>query len=427
MWARQMSWGIRHGCMLVFVCCALSCGSRPATAPRARTIAAVPQVMTDRFPHAAHTRDLKCEDCHDPANVASGKVARPGTNQHAPCDDGKCHKAEFEKEPGPICRVCHDHVDARVQGDSPLKSYPDTGIVQALASTFSHRMHLNKGKMEDAAGHHVSCTDCHTRDATTRDPVLPGHAQCVVCHAKIESLPMTKCGGCHLQRNVEIKRGRIFITGDLTFHHATHEVDKTGAPVACTTCHSDVDRSSSREDMAVPAMERCAQCHEDSRRSPERVRMENCKTCHAAIASGVAPLDHQVTGALPSDHTIEFRRDHDREASAPNANCRFCHQELSGKKEDSCFQCHNVMRPRDHVMAFRDDHGREAEADGKRCATCHAPETCAACHSIPPPSHTPLAQFRLGGHAAQARFGLTACLTCHTYEQTCSQCHRGAR
>ena len=95
-------------------------------------------------------------------------------------------------------------------------------------------------------------------------------------------------------------------------------------------------------------MERCAQCHEDSRRSPARVRMENCRTCHATIASGAAPLDHMVTGALPTDHTIEFRRDHARQAVADNANCRFCHQELSGRKEDSCFQCHNVMRPRDH-------------------------------------------------------------------------------
>ena len=36
-------------------------------------------------------------------------------------------------------------------------------------------------------------------------------------------------------------------------------------------------------------------------------------------------------------------------------------------------------------------------------------------------------EFRLGGHAQQARFGLTACLTCHTFETTCAQCHRGTR
>jgi hypothetical protein len=98
-----------------------------------------------------------------------------------------------------------------------------------------------------------------------------------------------------------------------------------------------------------------------------------------------------------------------------------------GAAEDNCFQCHQVMKPRDHNLMFRDDHGREAQVDSTRCATCHAPETCAACHSIPPRSHTPIADFRLGGHAEQARFGLTQCLTCHTYETTCAKCHRGTR
>jgi hypothetical protein len=400
----------------------------------------VPVVENDRFPHAAHTsnapgihdwqgRGLRCEDCHDAANVVTGKLARPGLAQHAPCDD--CHKAEFEKPPGPLCRVCHTSVDPTMKGASPLVAYPSRGIVQALASTFAHRVHLDRGRMEAATGHHVSCSDCHARDAKSRDPLLPGHAACLGCHesnARVKAaLPMTKCGGCHLQRDVEIQRGRIFITGDLTFAHSSHEVDRTGAPVPCTTCHDNVDQSSSRNDMAVPSMERCAQCHDDSRRSPDRVRMRNCRTCHSQITSGEAPLDHGVSGAVPADHTLAFRHDHAAQAVADNANCRFCHQELSGRKEDSCFQCHAVMRPQDHNLMFRDDHGREAEADGRRCATCHTPETCAGCHAIPPPSHTPIDQFRSGGHAQQARFGLTACLTCHTFEDTCSQCHRGRR
>ena len=432
-----MKWLRGYTCALALVLWAMSCGSRATPTSRVLT---VPVVETDRFPHAAHTGDapairnwqghgLRCEDCHDAANVIAGKLARPGLAEHAPCDD--CHKAEFEKPPGPLCRVCHTSVDPTTKDASPLKAYPDTGIVQALAATFSHRVHLDRGRMEDATGHHVGCTDCHARDAQSRDPMLPGHAACVSCHegnAKVKAaLPMTRCAACHPQRAVEIKRGRIFITGDLTFAHATHEVDRTGAPVPCSTCHDKVDQSASREDMAVPAMERCAQCHEDARRSPDRVRMENCHTCHTQIVSGQAPLDHSVTGSLPSDHTIAFRRDHAAQAIADNANCRFCHQELSGRKEDSCFQCHQVMRPRDHNLAFRDDHGRDAEADSKRCSTCHAPETCAACHSVPPPSHTPIDQFRLGGHAQQARFDLTGCLTCHTFEDTCSQCHRGKR
>ena len=48
-----------------------------------------------------------------PPSVKAGVVARPGgaTNgpsiqQHAPCDS--CHKDEFAKPPGPLCKVCHD-------------------------------------------------------------------------------------------------------------------------------------------------------------------------------------------------------------------------------------------------------------------------------------------------------------------------------
>ena len=428
--------GLRWCYALLALAWAVGCGSRPASPTRASR---VPVVETDRFPHAAHTsnapgiagwkgRGLRCEDCHSADDVRTGKIARPGRDQHAPCDD--CHKAEFEKVPGPLCKVCHTSVDPMHSDASPLKPYPGGGMVVSLASTFSHRLHLDAGKMEDATGHHVSCTDCHARDAQG-DPQVPGHAACLSCHeqnpAVRSRLPMGKCAGCHLQRNVEIKRGRIFITGDLRFHHATHEVDRTGAPVPCATCHSGVADSSSREDMAVPSMERCAQCHEDSRKSPNRVRMANCAVCHASITSGSPPTDHMVSGAMPSDHTLEFRHDHAAQAMSPDSNCRFCHQELSGRREDSCFQCHQVMRPHDHDLAFRDDHGREAEADGKRCATCHAPETCAACHSVPPPSHTPIDEFRLGGHAQQARMNLSACLTCHTYQDTCSQCHRGAR
>ena len=402
-------------------------------------------VDTDRFPHGVHTSDkpeirswhgrgLGCADCHSAAAVIKGEIARPGTNQHAPCDD--CHKAEFGKPPGPLCKVCHTSVDPMRRGASPLQAYPERGATQTLASVFSHRLHLDAGKMEGATGSHVACGDCHERNPETRDPMVPGHKACARCHeasAPVKAkLAMDNCAGCHPQRNVELTRGRLLITGDLRFHHATHQTDKTGAQVACTTCHQGVDESSSREQMSVPAMVRCAQCHEDSARSPDRVRMSNCNVCHAAIDAGTPPSSHMVGGAggggaKPADHTLLFRKHHADQAAARDANCRFCHQEVSGAKEDSCFQCHQVMKPRDHSLMFRDDHGREAQADGTRCASCHAPETCAACHAVPPRSHTPIAEFRQGGHAEQARFGLTSCLTCHTFEDTCSKCHRGTR
>lgn len=434
---------------VVFVLWVLvACGGSTSKSTPARTEKAHGSIAvdTDRFPHALHTGDkpeirtwqgrgLGCVDCHSAAAVIKGEVARPGTNEHAPCDD--CHKAEFAKPPGPLCKVCHTSVDPMKTGASPLQSYPERGATRALASVFSHRSHLDATAMEGKTGSHVACGDCHERDPQTRDPMVPGHKACARCHeasAPVKAkLPMERCAGCHPQHDVDVTRGRLLITRDLRFQHAAHETDKTGAPVACTTCHAGIEDSTSRDQVSVPAMVRCAQCHEDSARSPDRVRMSNCNVCHAAIDSGTPPANHLVGGAAsgatsrPADHTLLFRKNHADQAAAPEANCRFCHQELSGAKEDSCFQCHQVMKPRDHNLMFRDDHGREAQAEGQRCASCHAPETCAACHAVPPRSHTPLGEFRQGGHAEQARFGLTACLTCHTFEDTCAKCHRGTR
>jgi hypothetical protein len=447
---RRLGRGLGLCVGLVVIAAVAACGSSKSTATQGKknkrgSIA----VDTDRFPHGVHTGDkpeirnwqgrgLACADCHDPKAVVEGKVSRPGTQQHSPCDD--CHKAEFGKPPGKLCKVCHQEVNPFEKGKSPLQSYPERGTSQTLASTFSHKLHLDADKMDSAAGSHVACGDCHIRNDQTRDPELPGHAQCARCHEQVENvkntLPMEKCDGCHPKTDVALTRGRQWIVGDLQFHHATHEKDLAGNSVKCETCHTTVKDSKNRKQMSIPAMERCAQCHEDSSRSPDRVRMANCGTCHSAIDAGTPPTDHLIMAgvgaaggmqARPTDHTLHFRKHHSEQAAAKDAACRFCHTEVTGAKEDSCFQCHQLMRPQDHNLMFRDDHGRDAQTDADRCANCHAPEYCVGCHSIPPRSHTPLGEFRGGGHAELARFGLSSCLTCHTFEETCIKCHRGSR
>ena len=411
--------------------------------------------MTDRFRHETHPsndprfakfnggKGLGCSDCHDAANVIAGKVARPGERDHAPCDDELCHRKEFAKPPGKYCQPCHTRVDPTREHAAPLQNYPERGTTQVLAATFSHKKHLDKGAIEDANAPHTKCETCHERN-DAKDPILPGHAQCAPCHEQIAGakakLPMSNCTGCHPKQNVNLHRGRLLITKDLKFSHATHVTDGQGKSVPCVACHDRVADASTRTENKVPTMERCAQCHEDSTRTPDRVRIANCGVCHTVASVGGdlanAPANHRggAKGQRPDDHTLDFRRHHGERAAAKDAQCSRCHQhqdqapgEVTGNTEDSCFQCHQVMRPRDHNLMFREDHGRSAQADATRCAQCHTPETCVACHSVPPRSHTPLAEFRLGGHAQQARFGLTACLTCHTYETTCAQCHRGTR
>jgi hypothetical protein len=396
---------------------------------------------SDRFPHGLHTGDdarirgyqgrgLACTDCHPQQAVLAGEHARPGKNDHAPCDE--CHKEEFYKPPGKFCLNCHTEINAKVKGATKLQPYPERGFQRVLASKFSHRLHLDSVAMDGAVGFHVSCTDCHTRDADSRDPELPGHEQCARCHveekAANQKVGMDQCASCHPQRDVGLARGRIFIKGDLIFEHATHENDKNGAPIRCDTCHEDIPRSRSVDDASVPAMQRCAICHEDSSKTPERVRIARCEVCHTTIAAGSAPRSHLVGKAVPEDHTLEFRQNHGDAAKSKDARCAFCHDGLSGSSRDSCFQCHQLMKPRDHNLGWREDsHGREAASDRDRCQTCHTADWCTACHSVTPRSHQPLGEFSQGGHAQAARFDLSSCFACHTFEDTCSRCHRGIR
>lgn len=396
---------------------------------------------SDRFPHSLHTGDnerirsykgrgLMCTDCHPAEAVVKGEYARPGLNQHSPCDD--CHADEFFKPPGKFCKNCHTDINPLVKGATKMQPYPERGFRRVLASKFSHRMHLDTGDMDSEVGFHVSCNDCHLRDPKSKDPRLPGHKQCARCHAKKkkarEAVNMSDCKACHPQRDVELVRGRIFIKRDLIFAHSDHVKDRAGAAINCDTCHSDVRRSRSAEDVSVPRMQRCATCHEDSHKTPERVRISRCETCHQTIDSGSPPANHLVGKGLPESHTVEFRTNHGEQARSKDANCRFCHEGLTDSTRDTCFQCHQLMRPRDHNLGWREDaHGREAAADRERCATCHQADYCTACHSIPPRSHQPFAEFRLGGHAQVARFDMRSCYACHTFERTCSSCHRRLR
>jgi hypothetical protein len=420
-------------------------GSKRSGTTNAKTSALAEGVPadSDRFPHDLHTGDherirgfknrgLQCTDCHPAEAVLKGDYARPGLNEHSPCDEGQCHADEFYKPPGAFCQNCHTEVNPRQKGATKMQPYPERGFRRVLASEFSHRTHLDNAKMDSAVGFHVDCADCHGRDKTSKDPVLPGHAECARCHAEKDSARkaanMGDCANCHPKRDIDLVRGRLFIKQDLIFAHSDHVTDQGGSPIRCDTCHSDIPASRSAADVSVPAMQRCATCHEDSQKTPDRVRIARCDVCHSNIDSGSPPENHLVGKELPESHTIEFRQNHGEQARSKEANCRFCHEGLTDSTRDNCYQCHQIMRPRDHNLGWREDsHGREAAADSDRCQQCHTADYCTACHSIPPRSHQPFAEFRLGGHAQPARFDLRSCMACHTFERTCSSCHRRLR
>jgi hypothetical protein len=84
------------------------------------------------------------------------------------------------------------------------------------------------------------------------------------------------------------------------------------------------------------------------------------------------------------------------------------------------------MKPASHTARWKEDiHGKYAAIDRTTCATCHRADYCVDCHNELPRSHVPLPQFTGGGHATLALLDTRACLTCHTFQNTCSLCHTG--
>jgi hypothetical protein len=392
-------------------------------------------VETGRFPHGVHGT-LPCTGCHDLDAVLTGRTARPGGRDHAPCDGEQCHREAFLGAPGPLCEICHQAVAPAQIGGSPLVAYPPIRGRRALASEFSHVRHLDFARMEEHVGFHVWCGDCHqpARPETPGDPragtmTRPGHEVCGRCHAP-EAAPadaphMQQCRACHGDRDQQPSRQRRLIAGDLRFAHDNHAIDRRGEVITCVSCHAQSPAAAAIESHARPTTAACVACHDDKERTPARLRMQVCSACHNVprlLIESLPPRSHLPARERPEDHTLAFRRDHTAEAEAAN-RCAVCHTFMSGSTRDACDECHQVMRPADHVLTWRElDHGSEAAVRGERCSTCHATPFCLSCHSVKPRSHFALPDWALH-HGAAASLNPSSCLTCHDVAQDCLTCH----
>jgi len=388
-----------------------------------------------RFPHASHG-DLACVECHALADVLTGHPATPGADDHAPCDRDACHRDAFVRAPGPLCATCHDEVDPSGATSTSLAPYPPTYGSRALAATFSHTKHVDYAAMERRVGFHVACTDCHQRAPDERDPRLPGHAECLRCHAAeaaVDGAPtMAECATCHIERKRRPLRYRRLIVGDLQFAHMAHANDRRGEPVRCNTCHDDVAKVSETDAHSPPPTSACVACHDDDRRTPGESRMRICETCHATrreTFGTLAPRSHLPASERPVNHTLAFRTDHSVEARNSARECARCHTTASGSVRDTCDECHQSMRPRDHTVGWREfDHGPQAATDAQPCVTCHSGGFCVSCHSRPPRSHFPLVDFARASHGDLALGDLRACTVCHDVQRDCIGfgCHGSA-
>jgi hypothetical protein len=388
-----------------------------ACTPQRKIDAPLPAADAARISHARHAQ-VPCDGCHRGA-------ARPGTDDHRPCDDGACHRKDFLGEPGRLCEVCHLAITARPLA-APLKPYPIEDAWQAEPSRFSHQRHLDARAVEDRVGFHVTCTDCHTRgDAgLTR----PDHAACARCHAAEVALAraprMEDCRACH-EPDIRLRSRTRLIRNDLHFDHARHRADRRGQAIRCDECHAQTVSSTGYRDHAAPRVENCVGCHDDTARTPPVMRMRICETCHKQLRealTSLAPRNHLPLTERPLDHTIAFRRDHTGAAERDATRCAACHTQMSGNPAQACDECHQTMLPADHRITWRElDHGTEAAADRERCARCHVVEFCTSCHRQRPRSHGFPGTFTTE-HGRLARIDVRPCITCHS-ESFCTQCH----
>ena len=177
------------------------------------------------------------------ARAASRGRAR---NQHAPCDD--CHKAEFAKPPGPLCKVCHVAVDPMQRRARRRCRAIPSAARRRRSRRRSRTAPPRRRRMENATGaprrvHRlpraqrrapaIRCCPATrpARAVTSRTPDVKAK----LAMDELRGLPSRSATSSS-------QRGRIFITGDLKFHHATHEKDQAGDQVPCTTCHASVER-----------------------------------------------------------------------------------------------------------------------------------------------------------------------------------------
>lgn len=434
-----------------------------------------PLLDTGAFSHEVHLASggavasankgaqLECKTCHAIGDRFA--VLRPGQDQHAPCDT--CHADAFYQPPGALCGTCHKEVNPLQEGASPVYAYPRRERVAQLLSRFDHALHLDGAQVKGANGA-LQCASCHQvgsgEDAYAS---FPTHEACAPCHASAKEggqgvAPlMDACSSCHAQNGPG--KARRFIQNDIRFTHGKHVRDASGKEIACESCHYAVRKSTTSYDTVLPVMADCARCHEDSSRTPDRVRIAQCGVCHTgAVDSVKLPGNHTAArevkpegraltlrdltpngeqlladkdgvvpvqqGKLnpakrPDDHTPIFRSRHAEAASSRDAKCGYCHTGLSGSSRDACTDCHATMRPRSHTLRFRNtEHGRLAAMNARACATCHEVDFCTECHKIAPPNHSPLTTFRYR-HERAARFNPRSCMTCHTFEATCQECH----
>ncbi len=273
----------------------------------------------------------------------------------------------------------------------------------------------------------LTCSLCHV--PTERGSVTlkkPGHAQCQVCHQEVfakndKTSPV--CAVCHGPHRELARTVLTHFSHDRHIDGKARRDAATGFRADCAYCHKIVANAAAP---ALPTHTECAACHSKPgirpRLSASLVTSE-CTGCHSPVEMESQSPRIVPIADLGFSHAVHFKS-----KDINGIDCTTCHHLADPTKYD-CANCHQVMKPASHTARWKDDiHGQFAAIDRASCATCHVADFCVRCHSELPRSHQPLPLFKAGGHARIAMLNQRACMTCHTFENTCGGCHvRGLR
>jgi hypothetical protein len=313
-----------------------------------------------------------------------------------------------------------------------------TGV--GLAIAFSGGSIFNPGELttyaDDAVpaqpvGSHAEigndCAQCHAPFAGVTA------SRCQACHTEVAeqraagtglhgALPLAEaggCAGCHSDHH-----GRDFNPSEaalLDFDHTLvgfslvlHAEDFQGQPMACESCHRQVDFA------YEPAT--CLACHGQVETAfiPDHVAAfgTDCVACHDGV-DATHGFDHATTDfPLDGEHAALTCSTCHSPAVPPadtTSQCAGCHAEPpvhAGLFGTDCAACHTTTAWQPAQMAahaFPLDHGDEGVI---ACATCHTESfvtyTCTNCHEHEPDE-------MIEEHAEEGIVGaqLLECAACH--------------
>ncbi len=275
-----------------------------------------------------------------------------------------------------------------------------SGNAQQNGKTFSHKQHVEEQEM--------ACSDCHATVDTSQkasDNLLPTADNCYTCH---EAEGEFQTWVTAQEKMLFAPRTPLHIA---YFSHAKHiQADKPN----CSSCHAGVEKSTNMNEVYLPPMTSCTQCHNN-------LEQQNyCQTCHAK-GENLTPMDHQMAS---------WKLQHGVESQTNLVNCAACHT------TNACIECHqgDNLDHKVHGLNYQYRHGIFAKGNKTTCITCHEEASfCNDCHRaqmVMPRSHARANwtnKSNGGGHARAAKLDLDSCIACHSENKAqpvCIQCHK---